>query len=205
MNKIANEKGNIEMPESLRNQEHSTGKQPLDEFYPNLRPGTLKTAPGLEGYLMELDQLEASILSLEEEIQEREARRQGQEPGSFYRKLNEKIMRGLLSEYKRKQAKAGYLMSTIDEITGEKKPSASGKGVTDDERERAKQYPIEHLVESKRGMARCLSGTLEDRNASMQTTGNYAYCHACGFKADVITLYMKVRGVSFVDAVRAMQ
>lgn len=165
-----------------------------------------KVAGGMDGYLMELETIEQSLLSLEQELQEREARRRSQEPGSIYYKLNEKIMRGLLSEYDRRKAKANYLMSIIAEITGERKPAASSRGVTDEQIERARAYPIESLIEVNRsGMSRCISGEHDDKHPSMQTTGNFAFCHACRFKADVIDIFMKLHGVDFPTAVRALQ
>lgn len=199
-----NETANIAQPKDSQKQGDSTGMSLPGKLPKNLRPGEIKFADGLEGYLMELELLEEAIFCLEQDLQDREARRRTQEPGSFARKLNEKFMKAALSEYERKKAKINYLLGVVSEIVGEKK-TTPGRGVTDAEIERARQYPIENLIESKRGMARCVSGTHEDRNASMQTTGNFAYCHACGFKADVIGLYQKLHGASFVDAVRALQ
>lgn len=164
-----------------------------------------KYEPGLGGYLWELSVLEGALLSLEEELQEREARRQGQDPEGVYRKLNEKFMRGLSSEYDRKKAKAFYLADLIGTITGEKKPEGKeSRGVTDEQIERARQYPLDSLIESKRGMARCISGQHEDKTASMQVTGNFAYCHSCGYKGDTISVYQTLHGADFVTAVRAL-
>ncbi len=78
--------------------------------------------------------------------------------------------------------------------------------VTPEMVERAKEYPIEHLVEVGRGgMARCISGEHEDRHASMQATGHFVYCHACGFHADAIGVYQKIHGVGFREAVEGLQ
>ena len=163
-----------------------------------------EVSPGMTGYAEELATIEQMLLAIRDHLQEREARRQGQEDG-VYRRLNEKIMRAYLKEHDRLTAKAGYLMSVISEIVGEKPAeSRTGRGVTDTEIERARQYPLENLIESKRGMARCISGTHEDRIASMQTTGNFCFCHTCGFRADVIAVYQKLHGVSFPNAVRAL-
>jgi hypothetical protein len=69
--------------------------------------------------------------------------------------------------------------------------------------ERAKEYPIENIVEAHRGMARCIFH--EDQNPSMSIKNNFAHCFSCGKTADVIEVYQKLNGATFPEAVRAMQ
>ena len=75
--------------------------------------------------------------------------------------------------------------------------------VTPEMIERAKEYPIENIVEVRRGMAPCLFH--EDRNPSMYVKNNFAHCFSCGKTADVIEVYQKIHGATFHVAVRALQ
>ncbi|MFA5321194.1 MAG: CHC2 zinc finger domain-containing protein [Smithella sp.] len=68
---------------------------------------------------------------------------------------------------------------------------------------RAREYPIESIVESKRGYIVCPFH--EDSNPSMWIKNNFGYCFSCGTYADSIELFMKVHGVGFVEAVKKMQ
>lgn len=76
--------------------------------------------------------------------------------------------------------------------------------ITEEMIERAREYPIENLVEAnKSGMAICLFH--EDTRPSMSIKKfNRARCFTCGKKADVIEIYQKINGASFKDAVRAL-
>lgn len=84
-------------------------------------------------------------------------------------------------------------------ISGSKKD-----GITDDMIERARRYPIENLIDIKRGMTNCISGTHRDKSPSMDARNNFCYCHACGYHADAIDVYMKLHGATFHEAVRAL-
>ncbi len=68
---------------------------------------------------------------------------------------------------------------------------------------RAKEYPIENLIEVKRGMALCINHL--ERNPSMNCKNNFVYCHSCGFTGDTITVVMKLENLNFVEAVRRLQ
>ena len=169
-----------------------------------LRPEEI--GPGLAGYIAQITRLEEMLNDIEANLQEREARRKTQKD-EVCKGLNEKIMKAYLAEYDRIKAKTNYLLGVVSGILGEKPPSSQGTGehVTDAEIERARQYPIENLIESKRGMARCISGSHDDRNPSMDVRNNFAYCYACGFRADAIEVYQKIHGVKFPEAVKSLQ
>jgi hypothetical protein len=69
--------------------------------------------------------------------------------------------------------------------------------------ERAREYPISKLVDSKKNLALCVNHA--ENNPSMNIKNNFAYCHSCGWHGDTIEVYRKLYGVSFVDAVKALQ
>ena len=81
----------------------------------------------------------------------------------------------------------------------------TGGKVSDEMIARAKEYPIEKLIKVNRGMARCISGTHEDKKPSMNCKNNYAYCHACGYHADTIKILMDLENINFIEAVKRLQ
>src|SRR4030042_1157002 len=64
----------------------------------------------------------------------------------------------------------------------------------------AKQYPMENLVEVKRGKALCPFHN--DHNPSMGIKNNHFHCFACGVKGDPIDFVIKRDSVPFQEAVR---
>lgn len=69
--------------------------------------------------------------------------------------------------------------------------------------ERAKDYPIENLIDARRGFAPCLFH--KDSNPSMYVKNNFAHCFSCGKTADTIDVYRKLYGATFPEAVKALQ
>lgn len=85
---------------------------------------------------------------------------------------------------------------------GETPCSMQGR-LTEREIEAAKSFPIERLIEIGRGrMAICPFHN--DRHPSMYTKNNYAYCFVCGWKGDVIDLFMHLQKVDFMTAVKQL-
>ncbi len=80
----------------------------------------------------------------------------------------------------------------------------NGDRLTDEQIERARVHPISDLIEVRHNLARCISGTHQDKNPSMDCRNNFAYCHACGFHADAIGVYQKLHGATFRDAVKIL-
>lgn len=78
----------------------------------------------------------------------------------------------------------------------------SKSGITEDMIQRAKEYPIEQLLEVKKGKSLCINHA--ERNPSMNCKNNFAYCHACGYTGDVIDIKMKLDNLSFVEAIRRL-
>jgi hypothetical protein len=78
-------------------------------------------------------------------------------------------------------------------------------GITPDMIDRARDYPIESLIgtNGRRGNVLCIAH--EETNPSMSLKGNRARCFSCGYFGDTIDVYMKLHGVGFVEAVRALQ
>lgn len=76
--------------------------------------------------------------------------------------------------------------------------------ITPDMVRRAKEYPMEKLIEFNRaGFARCLNHN--DQNASMYCKGGFAYCFSCNYRADTIEILMKRDGYKFKEAVLKLQ
>ena len=78
----------------------------------------------------------------------------------------------------------------------------SNQGITPEMIHQARDYPIEHLIDVKRGMARCIFH--DDHTPSMGIKNNHFHCFACGAKGDVIDFVMKRDGLPFVEAVRRL-
>lgn len=71
--------------------------------------------------------------------------------------------------------------------------------------DRAKEFPIENLLDEapRRGMIKC--PLHEDKTASCQIKNNKFTCYGCQEYGDVIDLYMKLYNAPFVVAVKALQ
>ncbi len=102
-----------------------------------------------------------------------------------------------------------YLKESNSQITKHKKQilliknykkSDNSNWITTEMIESAKQYPIENLIEVKRGMALCIFH--DDHRPSMGIKNNYYHCFACGAKGDTIEFIMKRDALSFTEAVR---
>ena len=97
-----------------------------------------------------------------------------------------------------------WIRELIAESIGLRVKTGEGK-ISDEQIARAKEYPIGELLEVRNGMARCISGTHEDKKPSMNCKNNYAYCHTCNFTSDTIGIYMRLNNCSFIEAVKALQ
>ena len=85
-------------------------------------------------------------------------------------------------------------------VKGEK---GSSSKITSEMIEQARAYPIQNLIDVKRGKARCPFH--EDRNPSLGIKYNRYFCFSCGAKGNVIDLLMNRDNLSFIDAVKALQ
>lgn len=82
------------------------------------------------------------------------------------------------------------------------KPQAKGNGVTPEEIERAKEYPVVQLLPNqiKHGMTLCPFH--DDRNPSMSIKNNRAHCFSCDKTWDSIALAMELKSLEFVGTVK---
>lgn len=77
-------------------------------------------------------------------------------------------------------------------------------GVSDDQIRQAKQIPIRNFIKvNHSNKAVCLFHN--DRHPSMHIyKDNHYYCFVCNASGDVVDLVMKLRNVSFIDAVKSL-
>jgi hypothetical protein len=84
------------------------------------------------------------------------------------------------------------------------KPSSnvSKSEITDTMIQKAREFPIKDLLPNSimRNMTNCI--VHDDKNPSMSIKANRAKCFSCGFKGDVIDVYMRLKGVDFKTAVK---
>jgi hypothetical protein len=167
----------------------------------------VKAGLGLEGWIIRLSTLSERLERFEDEICERKIRWDSQikNPGmEVYRKINESHIKALAKLLTKTKREIHYVVNVMEEIYGEKKVSERQE-VTEDMIERARHYPLENLIDIKRGMTNCISGSHVDKNASMDARNNFCHCYACGWTGDTLTVYMKLNGVDFIAAVKALQ
>lgn len=84
------------------------------------------------------------------------------------------------------------------------KESVTVGEITDADIQKAKEYPIENLIDVKKG--KCLCPFHNDRNPSATVKNNKLRCWSqCSKSFDVIEVYRKIHGVSFVEAVKQLR
>jgi len=79
----------------------------------------------------------------------------------------------------------------------------NGNSISREMIERAKQYPYTELLDVRRDMAICPFHA--DKDPSFTVKNNFGYCFSCGWKGDTISFYMDKMGVTFPEAVKALQ
>lgn len=72
--------------------------------------------------------------------------------------------------------------------------------------DKAKQYPIEDLIEFyKNGFASCpFHGPENTPSFKLYKERNKGHCFSCGIDADSIDIFMKINNVTFIDAVKKL-
>ncbi len=75
--------------------------------------------------------------------------------------------------------------------------------ITDDDITTAKEYPIENIIEFKKGKALCPFH--DDHNPSMSVKNNRYRCWSCGAKGDSINLVMELQKLEFREAVKYLK
>jgi hypothetical protein len=72
--------------------------------------------------------------------------------------------------------------------------------ITKEQIQKAKEYPLEKLIEAKRNFALCPFHS--EKNPSFYIKNNWGYCFACGWHGDSIKFVMDKCNLSFLEAVK---
>lgn len=91
----------------------------------------------------------------------------------------------------------------VNELYYTRPSMKNNNSITKDMIERARQYPYKDLIEVKKNTAVCPFHA--DKDPSFSIKNNYGHCFGCGWKGDTIAFYMEKFGVSFSEAVKALQ
>jgi len=82
-------------------------------------------------------------------------------------------------------------------------PKESGARITENQIRRAKEYPLNRLIETRRNMARCPFHHPDNR-PSFSIKNNFGHCFACGWSGDTIKFLMDTRALNFKQAVEML-
>jgi len=77
--------------------------------------------------------------------------------------------------------------------------------LTQQEIDRAKEYPFENLIELHKGKALCPFHEEKTPSFSINKKENYGHCFGCGKGVDTIQFVMETRNMDFVQAVKFLQ
>ena len=91
----------------------------------------------------------------------------------------------------------------LNHVNGKETVQAPG-GITPEMIDQARQYPITSIIEFSKGRYRCCPFH-EDRNPSMALYENHVHCFVCNRTWDSISATMALDGVTFREAVLALQ
>jgi hypothetical protein len=91
----------------------------------------------------------------------------------------------------------------LNHVNGKETVQAPG-GITPEMIDQARQYPITSIIEFSKGRYRCCPFH-EDRNPSMALYENHVHCFVCNRTWDSISAAMALDGVTFREAVLALQ
>lgn len=104
-------------------------------------------------------------------------------------------------ELRHAQWKLDEIKELLNPTVGELQNKTS---ITDSMIERARQYPLDRLLEVNRaGFARCIWHT--DTHPSMFCKKNFAHCFSCSKSGDTIKVLMDRDGLTFREAVMRLQ
>lgn len=91
----------------------------------------------------------------------------------------------------------------LNHVNGKETVQAPG-GITPEMIDQARQYPITSIIEFTKGRYRCCPFH-EDSNPSMALYENHVHCFVCNRTWDSISATMELDGVTFREAVLALQ
>lgn len=114
----------------------------------------------------------------------------GKEPSYFLIERSKK----LLKEIKKNQTETEFLQGKQFIQEGQ---------ITDNDILRAKNYPFDTLIDSKKGFCKCPFH--EEKTGSLYIKENFGYCFGCGWTGDTIKFVMNSKGIDFIKAVKMLQ
>ncbi|AAR35543.1 molecular chaperone [Geobacter sulfurreducens] len=114
--------------------------------------------------------------------------------------LSESLIRDQEKELRPMKREATAL---LNHVNGKETVQAPG-GITQEMIDQARQYPITSIIEFSKGRYRCCPFH-EDRNPSMALYENHVHCFVCNRTWDSISATMALDGVTFREAVLALQ
>jgi len=94
-------------------------------------------------------------------------------------------------------------IALLNHVNGKETVQAPGE-ITPEIIDQARQYPITSIIDFSKGRYRCCPFH-KDRNPSMALYENHVHCFVCNRSWDSISATMALDGVSFREAVLALQ
>ncbi|MDU0458582.1 MAG: CHC2 zinc finger domain-containing protein [Geobacteraceae bacterium] len=143
--------------------------------------------------------LQPQIKHLEREIWGAR-RRMDRSRDPLIKALSESFIRDQEKELRPMKREATAL---LNHVNGKETVQAPG-GITPEMIDQARQYPITSIIEFSKGRYRCCPFH-EDRNPSMALYENHVHCFVCNLTWDSISATMALDGVTFREAVLALQ
>lgn len=143
--------------------------------------------------------LQPQIKHLEREIWGAR-RRMDRSRDPLIKALSESFIRDQEKELRPMKREATAL---LNHVNGKETVQAPG-GITPEMIDQARQYPITSIIEFSKGRYRCCPFH-EDRNPSMALYENHVHCFVCNRTWDSISVTMALDGVTFREAVLALQ
>lgn len=143
--------------------------------------------------------LQPQIKHLEREIWGAR-RRMDRSRDPLIKALSESFIRDQEKELRPLKREANAL---LNHVNGKETVQAPG-GITPEMIDQARQYPISSIIEFSKGRYRCCPFH-EDRNPSMALYENHVHCFVCNRTWDSISATMALDGVTFREAVLALQ
>ena len=132
------------------------------------------------------------------------------------KKLASEIQGDLMRIYKKKDEFTVWFLEKIVEIwKGEKLnwldkevrrlqwllcPKKLKGKITEEQIQRAKEYPFKDLIETKGDFALCPFHS--ERKPSFYIKNNWGYCYGCGWHGDTIKFLMERDGLTFQEAIK---
>ena len=143
--------------------------------------------------------LQPQIKHLEREIWGAR-RRMDRSRDPLIKALSESFIRDQEKELRPMKREATAL---LNHVNGKETMQPPG-GITPEMIDQARQYPITSIIEFSKGRYRCCPFH-EDRNPSMALYENHVHCFVCNRTWDSISATMALDGVTFREAVLALQ